>query len=88
MLHGELREKLAVKEDSKNIYVDFRPFGDRQGAALDLYLREVVEIVRTNPVGTGKTLVLTCDRTAEITEQSRLNLSELQKLGQPIALRC
>jgi hypothetical protein len=39
-------------------------------------------------MGTGKTLVLTCDRSAEITDQSRLNLRELQKLGQPVALRC
>ena len=88
MLHRELREKLAVTEDNKNIYVDFRPFGDQQSAAMDLYVHEVLEIVRVNPMGTGKTLVLTCDRSAEITDQSRLNLRELQKLGQPVALRC
>jgi hypothetical protein len=88
MLLGELREKLVVTEDHKSIYVDFRVFGDRQSVAMDLYLNGVLEIARINPIGTGKTLVLTCDRNAEITEQSRLKLREMQQLGQPVALRC
>jgi len=45
---------------------------------MDLYLHEVLKIARVNPMGTGKKLVLTCDRTAQISEQSRRILSELQ----------
>jgi hypothetical protein len=56
MLLGELGEKLVLMEADRNIYVDFRLFGDRQTVAMDLYLREVLAIARMNPIGTGKKL--------------------------------
>ena len=73
MLLGELREKLVVTEDHKSIYVDFRVFGDRQSVAMDLYLNEVLEIARMNPIGTGKTLVLN-DHFRKVDEVSRCAL--------------
>ena len=85
---NEFNANLVRTKDSENIYLDFHPFGDRQGDALDSYFHEALESQRIG-VGTfgSKIIFLLCDSTAAIPPSASAWLQQLEALGISIQIR-
>lgn len=74
--------------DATTITLDVRPFGDRQGEAVDSYLHERVMHLNTTGIGTTpKPVVLLCDSSAQIPSSAFTWLANLNAGGQATEIR-
>jgi hypothetical protein len=65
------------------LILDVRPFGARQGEAVDSYLHSRLTHVNTTGIGnTNRLVVLVCDASAEIPESARALIETLAASGQ------
>jgi hypothetical protein len=70
------------------LILDVRPFGPRQGEAVDSYLKSRLMHLETTGIGnTDKLVVLICDATAEISESARALIEALAANGQWAEIR-
>lgn len=75
-------------EDPATITWDVRPFGDRQGEAVDFYLHQRLMMLQMNAGGFGPRLVvLLCDSTANIPDSATNWLNELNARGVATEIR-
>lgn len=79
----------AVRTESPTtITWDVRPFGDKQGEAVDSYLHQRLMMLQMNAGGFGPRLVvLLCDSTANIPSSATTWLAELNAKGVATQLR-
>jgi len=70
------------------LILDVRPFGPRQGEALEAYLRARLMHVNTTGMGnTSRLVVLLCDPTTEIPEAAMTEIENLTASGQWAEIR-
>jgi hypothetical protein len=70
------------------LILDVRPFGARQGEAVDSYLHSRLMHVNTTGIGnTDRLVVLVCDATAEIPESAKALIETLAASGQWAEIR-
>ena len=70
------------------LILDVRPFGARQGEAIDSYLRNWLVQVCTSEMGnTNRLVVLLCDSTVEIPASARVLVETLASSGQFAEIR-
>jgi hypothetical protein len=81
--------KTAVRtDDGRTITFDVRPFGDRQGEAIDSYLHARLMHTGTTGIGnTSKHVVLLCDSVADVPNSARNWLLHLNNAGQSAEVR-
>jgi hypothetical protein len=81
--------KTAVRtEDSEHVYFDLRPFGNRQGEAMDSYLHEAVMSIQMGVSSFGaRQIVLLTDASVVIPDSARTWLASLQESGVSVAIQ-
>jgi hypothetical protein len=81
--------KTAVRtETASEITFDVRPFGDRQGDAVDSYLHARCLVGQYTGIGmTSRLVVVLCDASANIPESSGRWLANLNAKGSPTEIR-
>jgi len=81
---SEFNAKMVRSEDSTTITIDVRPFGDRQGEAVDSYLHDRLMALQMNAGGFGpRRIVVLCDSTANVPVSAKNWLAELNARGVP-----
>lgn len=82
--------KIAVRsEDSAHVYFDLRPFGKRQGEAVDSYLHEAVMSIRNGVSSfSGRRVVLLTDASTIIPDSAHTWLASLQAAGVSVSIEC
>jgi hypothetical protein len=84
----EFNETVKPSAQEDEIIFDVRPFGIRQGEAIDSYLHARLMHSRTTGIGTtNKLCVLLCDATAQIPDTANTWLSNLLASGQRAEIR-
>jgi hypothetical protein len=74
-------------EDSGHVYFDLRPFGNRQGEAMDSYLHEAVMSIQMGVSSFGKRqIVLLTDAFVVMPDSARTWLASLQASGVSVAV--
>jgi|HubBroStandDraft_6_1064221.scaffolds.fasta_scaffold00095_55 hypothetical protein len=78
----------AIKtEHSEHVYFDLRPFGNRQGEAMDSYLHEAVMSIQMGVSSFGeRQIVLVTDASMVIPKTARTWLASLQESGVSVAV--
>lgn len=88
MYAKEFQEKVLRIESGSAVVLDVRPFGDRQGEAMDSYLRDLGMAVQMNTVKPIKPIVLVCDTKAVFTSTTDMWLANIQSRGVAIEIQC
>jgi len=85
---NEFNDKAVRTEDARTVTFDVRPFGDKQGEAIDSYLHARLMAFQMNVGGFGPRLVvLLCDSTTKIPSSARAWLDELNARGVATEIR-
>ena len=77
----EFNGKTIRIETDSQITFDVRPFGDRQGEAIDSYLHDVGMAVQMNVFCHTKPIVLTCDSTTTFPPTTDIWLANVRRQG-------
>jgi hypothetical protein len=79
---NEFNQTAVRTEDSEHVYFDLRPFGNRQGEAMDSYLHEAVASIQIGVSSFGeRQIVLLTDASTVIPNSARTWLASLQASG-------
>jgi len=79
---NEFNATAVRTEDSEHVYFDLRPFGARQGEAMDSYLHDAVMSIRMGVSSFGaRQIVLVTDASMVIPDSARTWLASLQASG-------
>jgi len=74
-------------EDNGRVYFDLRPFGNRQGEAMDSYLHEAVMSIQMGVSSFGtRQIVLLTDASVVMPDSARTWLASLQASGFSVAV--
>jgi hypothetical protein len=74
-------------EDSGRVYFDLRPFGNRQGEAMDSYLHEAMMSIQMGVSSFGtRQIVLLTDASVVMPDSARTWLASLQVSGVSVAV--
>lgn len=85
---NEFNKTVARTEDDATVTFDVRPFGDRQGEALDSYLSNWSMALQANAAPPhSKLLVVLCDSSTAITKNANRLLGLLNAKGVAIEIR-
>jgi hypothetical protein len=85
---NEFNATAVRAENPTTITFDVRPFGDKQGEAVDSYLHQRLMMLQMNAGGFGPRLVvLLCDPKASIPTTANSWLAELNARGVPTEVR-
>jgi hypothetical protein len=82
----EYKTKRLRMEDRENIYLDLRPFGEKESDAIDFCIQETLAAVRRSGPSKQK-LVLICEPTTRIPSHAEMWLLKLKELGQATEIR-
>ena len=82
----EYKRKRLRTEDNESIYLDLRPFGEKETDAIDFCLQETLAAVRHGGPSKQK-LVLICEPTTRIPSHAETWLLKLKELGQATEIR-
>lgn len=85
---NEFNSTAIRTEDSGHVYFDLRPFGNRQGEAMDSYLHEAVMSIQMGVSSFGeRQIVLVADASMVIPDSARTWLASLQASGVSVAVQ-
>src|SRR5215469_4979224 len=87
MYAKEFQEKVVRIEADSELILDVRPFGDRQGEAMDSYLRDLGMAVQMNKVRPTKPIVLVCDSKTVFSSTTNMWLANMQSRGVAIEIQ-
>lgn len=84
----EFNEQVKRSEQGNEIIFDVRPFGARQGEAIDSYLHDRLMVLRMTGIGaTDKHVVLLCDSTVQLPFATERWLNNLNADGHATEIR-
>ena len=84
---NEFNSTAIRTEDREHVYFDLRPFGNRQGEAMDTYLHEAVMSIQMGVSSFGqRQIVLLTDASTIIPDSARTWLANLQVSGVSVAV--
>ena len=86
MYTAEFQEKVLRIETDSTLILDVRPFGDRQGEAIDSYLHDVGMAVQMNLFKPTKPIVLVCDPETVFLSTTDMWLANMQSRGVAIEI--
>jgi hypothetical protein len=87
MYTNEFRENVLRTETNSTLTLDVRPFGDRQGEAIDSYLHDVGMAVQMNRFRPSKAIVLVCDSGVVFPATAHMWLANMQSRGVAIEIQ-
>jgi len=87
MYAKEFQEKVLRIESDSELILDVRPFGDRQGEAIDSYLRDLGMAVQMKKVRPTKPIVLVCHSNSVFPSTTDMWLANMQTRGVAIEIQ-
>lgn len=85
---NEFNATAKRSENETTIAFDVRPFGEKQGEAVDSYLHEALGAVQQGRSTFGsRPIVVLCDETAEIPATAQNWLANLRERGVNVAIQ-
>ena len=87
MYRAEFHEKVLRTETDSTLTLDVRPFGDRQGEAIDSYLHDVGMAVQMNVFKPTKPIILVCDSETVFPANTDMWLANMRSRGVAIEIQ-
>ncbi|MHB8526666.1 MAG: hypothetical protein ACYDD2_10985 [Candidatus Acidiferrales bacterium] len=84
---GEFNVGVLKTEDDSKVTLDVRPFGQRQGEAIDSYLHDVGMALQMNAFRQTKPIVVVCDSGTIFPATTKTWLAEVRRRGVDVAVQ-
>jgi hypothetical protein len=84
---NEFNKTALRTETSSQVIFDVRPFGDRQGEAIDSYLHSVGMAVRMNIFRHNKPIILICDSNTSFPSTTETWLAAVRGQGVDVSIQ-